>query len=50
MNIYDLKAKNGKWEEVSFEQYKGKVLIPIAKAMDKDYKNNSNINGTLQNF
>lgn len=50
MNIYDLKAKNGKGEEVSFEQYKGKVLIPIAKAMDKDYKNNSNIKWNFTKF
>ena len=32
MNIYDLKAKNGKGEEVSFEQYKGKVLLIVNTA------------------
>lgn len=32
MSIYDLKAKNGKGEEVSFEQYKGKVLLIVNTA------------------
>ncbi len=32
MNIYDLKAKNGKGEEISFEQYKGKVLLIVNTA------------------
>ncbi|MBR0351368.1 MAG: glutathione peroxidase [Clostridia bacterium] len=32
MNIYDLKAKNGKGEEVSFDQYKGKVLLIVNTA------------------
>ena len=32
MNIYDLKAKNRKGEEVNFEQYKGKVLLIVNTA------------------
>ena len=32
MNIYDLKAKNRKGEEVSFDQYKGKVLLIVNTA------------------
>ena len=32
MSIYDLKAKNGKGEEVSFNQYKGKVLLIVNTA------------------
>ena len=32
MNIYDLKAKNGKGDEVSFDQYKGKVLLIVNTA------------------
>ena len=32
MSIYDLKAKNGKGEEVSFKQYKGKVLLIVNTA------------------
>ncbi|MBR3002214.1 MAG: glutathione peroxidase [Clostridia bacterium] len=32
MNIYDLKAKNGKGKEVSFDQYKGKVLLIVNTA------------------
>lgn len=32
MNIYDLKAKTANGEEVSFEQYKGKVLIIVNTA------------------
>ena len=33
-----------------FEGIKGKVLIPIAKAMDPDYKNNSNIKWNFTKF
>lgn len=33
-----------------FPGLKGKVLIPIAKAMDKDYKNNSNIKWNFTKF
>ena len=32
MNIYDLKAKNRKGEEVSSDQYKGKVLLIVNTA------------------
>ena len=32
MNIYDLKKKNRKGEEVSFDQYKGKVLLIVNTA------------------
>ncbi|MBR3255175.1 MAG: glutathione peroxidase [Clostridia bacterium] len=32
MSIYDLKAKNGKGEEISFDQYKGKVLLIVNTA------------------
>ena len=33
-----------------FDGIKGKVLIPIAKAMDPDYKNNSNIKWNFTKF
>ena len=33
-----------------FPGLKGKILIPIAKAMDKDYKNNSNIKWNFTKF
>ena len=33
-----------------FPGLKGKVLVPIAKAMDKDYKNNSNIKWNFTKF
>ena len=32
MNIYDLKAKSGKGEEVNFEQYRGKILLIVNTA------------------
>jgi len=32
MSIYELKAKNGKGEEISFEQYRGKVLLVVNTA------------------
>ena len=32
MNIYDLTVKNGKGEDVSLEQYKGKVLLVVNTA------------------
>ena len=32
MSIYDLKVKNGKGEEVSLEQFKGKVLLVVNTA------------------
>ena len=42
-----LKSKQG---FKGFEGIKGKVLIPIAKAMDPDYKNNSNIKWNFTKF
>ncbi|MBO6232630.1 MAG: glutathione peroxidase [Clostridia bacterium] len=42
-----LKAQKG-FE--GFPGLKGKVLIPVAKAMDKDYKNNSNIKWNFTKF
>lgn len=33
-----------------FDGLKGKVLIPVAKAMDPDYKNNSNIKWNFTKF
>ena len=32
MSIYDLKVENRKWEEVSLENYKGKVLLIVNTA------------------
>lgn len=42
-----LKSKQG---FKGFDGLKGKILIPIAKAMDPDYKNNSNIKWNFTKF
>ena len=42
-----LKSKQG---FKGFDGLKGKILIPVAKAMDPDYKNNSNIKWNFTKF
>ena len=50
MQIYDYTIKDRKGKDVPMSNFKGKILIPIVKKMDPDYKNSSDIKWNFTKF